>query len=89
MREADTVVVPGLEEPAAPRSAAVLDAIREADAREARLISICTGASCSPRPACSTGGAWQPIGATPPSSRPSIPSWRSTPASSTSTTVAC
>jgi transcriptional regulator GlxA family with amidase domain len=44
VREADTVVVPGLEEPAAERSPAVLDAIRTADARGARLLSICTGA---------------------------------------------
>jgi transcriptional regulator GlxA family with amidase domain len=44
VEEADTVVVPGVEEPAAERSPAVLAAIREADAREARLISICTGA---------------------------------------------
>jgi transcriptional regulator GlxA family with amidase domain len=44
VREADTVVVPGIEEPAAEQPAAVLDAIRAADARGARLISICTGA---------------------------------------------
>lgn len=42
--EADTVVVPGMEEPAAERSAAVLEALRAADARGARLVSICTGA---------------------------------------------
>jgi transcriptional regulator GlxA family with amidase domain len=44
VREADTVVVPGMEEPAAERPAAVLRAIRAADARGARLVSICTGA---------------------------------------------
>ena len=44
VREADTVVVPGMEEPAAERPAAVLEAIRAADARGARLVSICTGA---------------------------------------------
>jgi transcriptional regulator GlxA family with amidase domain len=42
--EADSVVVPGMEDPAAERPAAVLDAIRGADARGARLMSICTGA---------------------------------------------
>jgi AraC family transcriptional activator FtrA len=42
--EADTVVVPGIEEPSAEQSAAALDALRDADARGARLISICTGA---------------------------------------------
>jgi transcriptional regulator GlxA family with amidase domain len=44
VREADTVVVPGIEQPSAEQPAAVLDALREADARGARLISICTGA---------------------------------------------
>jgi transcriptional regulator GlxA family with amidase domain len=44
VREADTLVVPGVEEPAAEPSAAILDAIRAADARGARLVSICTGA---------------------------------------------
>lgn len=44
VREADTVVVPGIEEPTAQQPAAVLAALREADARGARLISICTGA---------------------------------------------
>jgi len=44
VREADTVVVPGMEQPAAERPAAVLEAIRAADARGARLVSICTGA---------------------------------------------
>jgi transcriptional regulator GlxA family with amidase domain len=44
LAEADTIVVPGHEEPAAPRAAAVLEAIRAADARAARLVSICTGA---------------------------------------------
>ena len=44
VRDADTVVVPGMEEPAAERPAAVLKAIRAADARGARLVSICTGA---------------------------------------------
>jgi transcriptional regulator GlxA family with amidase domain len=44
LREAGTLVVPGMEDPAATRPPAVLDAIRAADARGARLISICTGA---------------------------------------------
>jgi transcriptional regulator GlxA family with amidase domain len=44
VREADTVVVPGMEEPAAERPEAVLEAVRAADARGARLVSICTGA---------------------------------------------
>lgn len=40
---ADTVVVPGFE-PDEPLSADVLDALREADTRGARVISVCTGA---------------------------------------------
>lgn len=42
--EADTVVVPGIEDPTDEQPAGVLDALRDADRREARLISICTGA---------------------------------------------
>jgi AraC family transcriptional activator FtrA len=41
---ADTVVVPGLDEPGHPREAAALDAIGEAAAAGARLVSLCTGA---------------------------------------------
>ncbi|MFE6871251.1 GlxA family transcriptional regulator [Kitasatospora sp. NPDC057692] len=44
LREADTVVVPGYEEPQAAPPAAVLSAIRSAHDRGARLVSICTGA---------------------------------------------
>ncbi|MFI1798830.1 GlxA family transcriptional regulator [Streptomyces sp. NPDC020379] len=44
LREADTVVVPGYEDPEAPLPAAALSAIRSAHARGARLVSICTGA---------------------------------------------
>jgi transcriptional regulator GlxA family with amidase domain len=41
---ADTVIVPGVGERTAPRPPAVLDALRAADARGARIVSICTGA---------------------------------------------
>jgi transcriptional regulator GlxA family with amidase domain len=41
---ADTVIVPGVGERTAPRPAAALDALRAADARGARIVSICTGA---------------------------------------------
>jgi transcriptional regulator GlxA family with amidase domain len=44
LREADTVIVPGYEELDATLSAAVLDALRLAHGRGARLVSICTGA---------------------------------------------
>jgi transcriptional regulator GlxA family with amidase domain len=44
LRRADTVLVPGIEDVAAERPAAVLDAVRRADGRGARMISICTGA---------------------------------------------
>jgi transcriptional regulator GlxA family with amidase domain len=44
VRAADTVVVPGIDELDAEPSAAVLAAVREADRRGARMISICTGA---------------------------------------------
>ncbi len=42
--EADTVIVPGYEDLDATLSAAVLDALRLAHGRGARLVSICTGA---------------------------------------------
>ena len=41
---ADTVIVPGVGDRIAARPAAVLAALREADARGARIVSICTGA---------------------------------------------
>ncbi|QKW53897.1 helix-turn-helix domain-containing protein [Streptomyces buecherae] len=42
---ADTVVVPNRPDPDVPPSAAVLDAVRRAAARGARLVSLCTGAA--------------------------------------------
>jgi transcriptional regulator GlxA family with amidase domain len=44
LRRADTVLVPGIEDVSAERPVAVLDAVRRADRRGARMISICTGA---------------------------------------------
>jgi transcriptional regulator GlxA family with amidase domain len=44
LREADTVIVPGYEDLDTKLSAAVLDALRLAHGRGARLVSICTGA---------------------------------------------
>ncbi|WP_409470865.1 GlxA family transcriptional regulator [Streptomyces sp. HC307] len=41
--EADTLVVPGRPDNVVPRGAAVLDAIRRAHARGARVVSFCTG----------------------------------------------
>ena len=41
---ADTVIVPGVGDRIAARPPAVLDALRAADARGARIVSICTGA---------------------------------------------
>ncbi len=41
---AHTVIVPGIEDPLAPASEAVLRALRKAHARGARIASICTGA---------------------------------------------
>jgi len=44
LKRADTVIIPGYEDPDATVSAPVLDAIRAAHARGARLVSICTAA---------------------------------------------
>ncbi|MGX1613840.1 GlxA family transcriptional regulator [Micromonospora chalcea] len=44
LADADTVVVPGVSDPAAATPAAVLDALRVAAARGARIASICGGA---------------------------------------------
>lgn len=44
LRQADTVIVPGIENIAAPISAAILSALRAAVKRGARAASICTGA---------------------------------------------
>lgn len=44
LERADTVVVPGWQPPGTPAPPAVLDALRAAHARGARIVSICTGA---------------------------------------------
>ncbi|MFI1170719.1 GlxA family transcriptional regulator [Streptomyces melanogenes] len=44
LAEADTVILPGCADPAAPVPDDVLDAVRQAAARGARIASICTGA---------------------------------------------
>jgi len=44
LRRADTVVVPGIEDDGLPPQPATLAALRAADRRGARMISICTGA---------------------------------------------
>lgn len=44
LSEADTIVVPGCEDPLTPVSAAVLTALADAGRRGARIVSICTGA---------------------------------------------
>src|SRR4030095_6746543 len=41
---ADTVIVPGIENPSMPISEAVLDAVRAAARRGARIASVCSGA---------------------------------------------
>ncbi len=42
--EADTVIVPGWQPPDAPASPAVIEALRAAHGRGARIVTICTGA---------------------------------------------
>jgi len=44
LHTADTVMVPGVEQPLAPRSKALLDALRTAHAGGARVVSFCGGA---------------------------------------------
>ena len=44
LADADTVIVPGVWHTDGPFDAAALDALRAADARGARIVSICTGA---------------------------------------------
>lgn len=44
IKGADTVVVPGLEEPWAPQDPAVLEAVAAAAAEGARMVSLCAGA---------------------------------------------
>jgi transcriptional regulator GlxA family with amidase domain len=44
LASADTILVPGVEDPTAPISPAVLEALRSAWERGARLASICSGA---------------------------------------------
>ncbi|MFJ1457003.1 GlxA family transcriptional regulator [Nocardia sp. N2S4-5] len=44
LREADTVIVPGWQPPTTPASSAVVEAVRAAHRRGARIVAICTGA---------------------------------------------
>lgn len=44
LARADTVVVPGVVDPLEPRPEAVLDALRDAEAAGARIVSTCSGA---------------------------------------------
>ncbi|MFE0378774.1 GlxA family transcriptional regulator [Streptomyces inhibens] len=44
LAEADTIILPGISDPAAPVPDEVIDALRQAAARGTRLASICTGA---------------------------------------------
>ncbi|NSC25552.1 helix-turn-helix domain-containing protein [Streptomyces albus subsp. chlorinus] len=44
LREADTVVVPGWQPPGAPAPSSVVEALRAAHRRGARIVAICTGA---------------------------------------------
>ncbi|MGP8297249.1 GlxA family transcriptional regulator [Streptomyces inhibens] len=44
LAEADTIILPGIADPAAPVPDEVIDALRQAAARGTRLASICTGA---------------------------------------------
>jgi transcriptional regulator GlxA family with amidase domain len=44
LRKADTIVVPGIEDDGLPPQPETLEALRRADRRGARMISICTGA---------------------------------------------
>lgn len=55
LEQADTVIVPGWQPPGAPVSDAVLDALRAAHRRGARIVSICTGAFVLARAGLLTG----------------------------------
>ncbi|WP_280258911.1 GlxA family transcriptional regulator [Nocardia wallacei] len=44
LRDADTVVLPGWQPPATPASSTVVEALRTAHRRGARIVAICTGA---------------------------------------------
>ncbi|HET6705978.1 helix-turn-helix domain-containing protein [Amycolatopsis sp.] len=44
LREADTVVIPGWQPPATPAPPAVVEALRAAHQRGARIVALCTGA---------------------------------------------
>lgn len=44
LQEADTVVIPGWQPPGTPASTTIIDALRAAHQRGARIVAICTGA---------------------------------------------
>ena len=102
LERADTVVVPGWQ-PAGRARAAECRGAAGAHGRGARIVAICSGASCWPRPDCSTAAAPPPTGAAPPRSPPPSPrcgwirtcstwttaTWRPAPAPARASTCAC
>ena len=81
-------IVPGWSDPAQPPSDALCGALRAAHARGARIVSLCTGAFVLATPACSTGAAPRPTGATPTTCAAATRASRSTRARCTSATAA-
>lgn len=90
LETADLVFVPGYRHP--DRDApppALIDALRAAHERGARLAAISTGRSRSPRRVCSTAGAPRPTGTIRASSRSASPRCASTSACCSSTRARC
>ena len=69
LADADTIIVPGTADPAAPLPPAVVDALRAAAATGPGSPRSAPARSSSPRPACSTGCA-RPRTGSPPASSP-------------------
>src|SRR5438132_13521605 len=84
---AETVIVPGYEDVDAVVTTAALDALRAAHAKGVRLVSICTGASPSPRLASSMDVARRRIGDGPTSCSAASPRSRCCRTASSSTTA--
>lgn len=88
IKRADTVIVPGYDDVDATVSHSVLDAVRVAHGRGARLVSICTGAFALAAAGSSTDVPRQPTGDGPMScnaATPTSPCYRTACSSTTAT----
>ena len=85
LEQADLILLPGIMDCSRPQPAHLLEALRRAHARGARIASVCTGAFVLAQAGCWTAAAPPPTGGAATSCAPASPRSRSIPRCSTST----